>query len=76
MYADACLGCTEIDGVGQLVTEASPYVVDLDWSNFNDLEDMAAVVADLGTATAMMHGAGDDDRGHYKAIHQCGYNSR
>ncbi|KAJ6094483.1 hypothetical protein N7467_001996 [Penicillium canescens] len=66
--ADAWLGWTEIDGVGQLVAEVSPYAVDLDWSDINDLEEMAAVVADLGTATAMMHGAGDDDSRHSKLV--------
>jgi uncharacterized protein (DUF2252 family) len=66
--ADAWLGWTEIDGVGQLVAEVSPYAVDLNWSDINDLEEMAAVVADLGTATAMMHGAGDDNAGYSKLV--------
>ncbi|KAJ6128461.1 hypothetical protein N7471_009678 [Penicillium samsonianum] len=69
--ADACLGWTEIDGVGQLVAEVSPYAVDLDWSDINDLKEMAAVVADLGTATAMMHGAGDDDCRYGKLVPFC-----
>ncbi|KAL4972865.1 hypothetical protein BDW66DRAFT_143348 [Aspergillus desertorum] len=62
--ADPWLGWTEIDGVGQLVAEVSPYAVDLDWSEINEVAEMAAVVADLGRATAMMHGAGDDDKVH------------
>ncbi|KAL4790905.1 hypothetical protein BDV19DRAFT_371483 [Aspergillus venezuelensis] len=67
-HADPWLGWTEIDGVGQLVAEVSPYAVDLDWSDINDVEEMAAVVADLGRATAMMHGAGDDDSGHSELV--------
>ncbi|KAJ5414964.1 hypothetical protein N7509_000062 [Penicillium cosmopolitanum] len=57
--ADAWLGWTE---------KVSPYAVDLDWSDINDLEEMAAVVADLGTATAMMHGAGDDNARYSKLV--------
>ncbi|KAL3484632.1 hypothetical protein BJX62DRAFT_248299 [Aspergillus germanicus] len=67
-HADPWLGWTEIDGVGQLVAEVSPYAVDLDWSDINNLEEMTAVVADLGRATAMMHGAGDDDGRHSELV--------
>ncbi|OJJ08133.1 hypothetical protein ASPVEDRAFT_47339 [Aspergillus versicolor CBS 583.65] len=67
-HADPWLGWTEIDGVGQLVAEVSPYAVDLDWSDINDVEEMATVVADLGRATAMMHGAGDNDSGHSELV--------
>jgi uncharacterized protein (DUF2252 family) len=67
-HADPWLGWTEIDGVGQLVAEVSPYAVDLDWSDINELHEMEAVVADLGRATAMMHGAGDDDSRHSELV--------
>lgn len=63
-HADPWLGWTEIDGAGQLVAEVSPYAVDLEWGDINKPDEMAAVVADLGRATAMMHGAGDDDERH------------
>lgn len=63
-HADPWLGWTEIDGRGQLVAEVSPYAVDLEWGDINKPEEMATVVADLGRATAMMHGAGDDDERH------------
>ncbi|KAL4898709.1 hypothetical protein BDV59DRAFT_167383 [Aspergillus ambiguus] len=63
-HADPWLGWTEMDGAGLLVAEVSPYAVDLDWSDINDPEEMVAVVADLGRATAMMHGAGDNDSSH------------
>ncbi|MFI6283652.1 DUF2252 domain-containing protein [Streptomyces sp. NPDC051018] len=63
-HADPWLGWTELDGAGQLVAEVSPYAVDLDWSDIDDPAQIAAVVADLGRATATMHGAADDESGH------------
>ncbi|GGW93055.1 DUF2252 domain-containing protein [Streptomyces chryseus] len=63
-HADPWLGWTELDGSGQLVAEVSPYAVDLDWSDIDDLDEIAAVVADLGRATATMHSAADDESGH------------
>ncbi|MGH4027643.1 DUF2252 domain-containing protein [Actinomycetota bacterium Odt1-20B] len=62
-HADPWLGWTELDGAGQLVAEVSPYAVDLDWSDIDDLEEISAVVADLGRATATMHAAADDQSG-------------
>ncbi|MFI5981193.1 DUF2252 domain-containing protein [Streptomyces sp. NPDC051555] len=58
-HADPWLGWTELDGAGQLVAEVSPYAVDLDWSDIDDPREIAAVVADLGRATATMHAAAD-----------------
>ncbi|WP_274557355.1 DUF2252 domain-containing protein [Streptomyces spiramyceticus] len=63
-HADPWLGWTELDGRGQLVAEVSPYAVDLDWSDIDDPDEIAAVVADLGRATATMHSAADDQSGH------------
>ncbi|MFH9721613.1 DUF2252 domain-containing protein [Streptomyces sp. NPDC017254] len=63
-HADPWLGWTELDGSGQLVAEVSPYAVDLDWSDIDDLEEIAATVADLGRAAATMHAAADDSSGH------------
>ncbi|MFF9847405.1 DUF2252 domain-containing protein [Streptomyces litmocidini] len=63
-HADPWLGWTELDGAGQLVAEVSPYAVDLDWSDIDDVEDIAATVADLGRATATMHAAADESSGH------------
>ncbi|MEU5250233.1 DUF2252 domain-containing protein [Streptomyces longwoodensis] len=62
-HADPWLGWTELDGAGQLVAEVSPYAVDLDWGDIDDPEEIAAVVADLGRATASMHSAADDTSG-------------
>ncbi|MET9590225.1 DUF2252 domain-containing protein [Streptomyces sp. NPDC006516] len=63
-HADPWLGWTELDGAGQLVAEVSPYAVDLNWSDIDEPEEIAAVVADLGRATATMHSAADDESGH------------
>ncbi|KUF13940.1 MULTISPECIES: DUF2252 domain-containing protein [Streptomyces] len=63
-HADPWLGWTELNGTGQLVAEVSPYAVDLDWSDIDDVEEISAVVADLGRATATMHAAADDESGH------------
>ncbi|MFJ9027166.1 DUF2252 domain-containing protein [Streptomyces sp. NPDC102274] len=63
-HADPWLGWTELDGTGQLVAEVSPYAVDLDWSDLDDPQEIAAVVADLGRATATMHAAADNESGH------------
>ncbi|MFE6895153.1 DUF2252 domain-containing protein [Streptomyces sp. NPDC057694] len=62
-HADPWLGWTELNGSGQLVAEVSPYAVDLDWSDIDDPVEIDAVVADLGRATATMHGAADDQSG-------------
>ena len=63
-HADPWLGWTELNGAGQLVAEVSPYAVDLDWTDLDDPDEIAAVVADLGRATATMHAAADDESGH------------
>ncbi|WP_221360482.1 DUF2252 domain-containing protein [Streptomyces beigongshangae] len=67
-HADPWLGWTELDGAGQLVAEVSPYAVDLDWSDIDEAEEIAAVVADLGRATATMHAAADDESGHSELV--------
>ncbi|MFC4610231.1 DUF2252 domain-containing protein [Streptomyces maoxianensis] len=63
-HADPWLGWTELDGTGQLVAEVSPYAVDLDWGDIDEPDEIAEVVADLGRATATMHGAADYESGH------------
>ncbi|MEU0688975.1 DUF2252 domain-containing protein [Streptomyces uncialis] len=67
-HADPWLGWTELDGSGQLVAEVSPYAVDLDWSDLDDLDEITTVVADLGRATATMHAAADDESGHSELV--------
>ncbi|GGN57099.1 hypothetical protein GCM10010112_09580 [Actinoplanes lobatus] len=63
-HADPWLGFTELDGVGQLVAEVSPYAADLDWSDVSEPEELTGVVADLGRAVARMHSVADDESSH------------
>ncbi|HET6531822.1 MAG TPA: DUF2252 domain-containing protein [Actinoplanes sp.] len=63
-YADQWLGYTELNGIGQLVAEVSPYAADLDWSDVNEPDDLTGVVADLGRAVARMHSVADDESSH------------
>jgi uncharacterized protein (DUF2252 family) len=63
-HADPWLGYTELDGIGQLVAEVSPYAADLDWADVNEPEELAGVVADLGRAVARMHSVADDESSH------------
>ena len=60
-HTDQLLGHTEIDGVGYVVSELSPYEIDLDWGELNEPDEMAAVVEQLGRATAKVHCASDED---------------
>jgi len=60
-HADPWLGYTEIDGVGFVVSELSPYVEDLDWSDLTEPEQMSPVLDYLGRATAKVHCVADRD---------------
>jgi uncharacterized protein (DUF2252 family) len=60
-HADPWLGYTEMDGVGFVVSELSPYVEDLDWSELTEPEEMAPVLDYLGRATAKVHCVADED---------------
>jgi uncharacterized protein (DUF2252 family) len=60
-HTDPMLGWTEIDGVGYVVSELSPYELDLDWGELNEPSDIASVVDQLGRATAKVHCASDED---------------
>ena len=61
---DPWLGYTEIDGVGYVVQELSPYEADLDWSGLTEPEEMIRLVDDLGRATAKIHCVSDSDSDH------------
>jgi uncharacterized protein (DUF2252 family) len=63
-HADPWLGFTELNGVGQLVAEVSPYAADLDWADVNEPEELIGIVADLGRAVARMHSVADDESSH------------
>jgi uncharacterized protein (DUF2252 family) len=60
-HADLWVGWSEIDGTGYMVSEDSPYAIDIEWADINDFGEIRKVVANLGQATAMMHGAADKD---------------
>jgi uncharacterized protein (DUF2252 family) len=60
-HADPWLGYTEMDGVGFVVSELSPYVEDFDWSDLTEPEQMAPVLDYLGRATAKVHCVADKD---------------
>jgi uncharacterized protein (DUF2252 family) len=62
--ASQFLGHTEIDGVGFLVSELSPYEVDLDWDDLTEPEEIGPVLDQLGRATAKLHCVGDADSDH------------
>ena len=61
VHTDPLLGYTSLDGVGFVVSEVSPYEVDLDWSGITEPDDIRAVVDLLGRATAKIHCASDED---------------
>lgn len=61
VHTDPLLGHTQVGGVGYVVSEVSPYEVDLDWGDINEPADMRAVVDLLGRATAKIHCASDED---------------
>jgi uncharacterized protein (DUF2252 family) len=60
-HADRYLGWTDIDGAGYVVSEYSPYELDLEWDDINTPEDMETVVDQLGRATAKIHCVADED---------------
>ncbi|MDR7302750.1 DUF2252 domain-containing protein [Haloactinomyces albus] len=60
-HADALLGYTELDGVGYVVSEVSPYVSDLDWTELTEPEDILPVLDYLGRAVAKAHCVSDAD---------------
>jgi uncharacterized protein (DUF2252 family) len=60
-HTDPLLGWTTMDGVGYVVSEMSPYEIDLDWGELNEPAEMASVVEQLGRATAKVHCASDED---------------
>jgi uncharacterized protein (DUF2252 family) len=60
-HTDPMLGWTSLDGVGYVVSELSPYELDLDWAELNEPAEIASVVEQLGRATAKVHCASDED---------------
>lgn len=60
-HADAMLGYTELDGVGYVVSEVSPYVSDLDWGDLTEPDEILPVLNYLGRAVAKAHCVSDSD---------------
>lgn len=60
-HADSWLGWTEIDGKGYMVTEVSPFAIDMKWAEINDSDQSKEVVGYLEEAVAIMHAAADDE---------------
>ncbi|MCI2415840.1 DUF2252 domain-containing protein [Saccharopolyspora sp. K220] len=58
-HADPLLGYTEIDGVGYVVDELSPYESDLDWQDLTEPEEILPVLDFLGRAMAKVHCVSD-----------------
>jgi len=60
-HTDPLLGYTTVDGVAYVVSEMSPYEVDLEWGDITEPDEIAEVVDQLGRATAKIHCASDED---------------
>jgi uncharacterized protein (DUF2252 family) len=63
-HADPLLGWTDLDGVGFVVSQVSPYEADLDWSELTEPAEIAPVMEYLGRATAKVHCVADSDAEH------------
>jgi uncharacterized protein (DUF2252 family) len=60
-HTDPNLGFTTVDGLGYVVSEISPYEVDMEWDDLYEPSEIAPVVEQLGRATAKVHCASDED---------------
>ncbi len=60
-HSDQFLGWTDLDGVGHVVSELSPYEQDLEWDDLTEPDDMCTVAEQLGWATAKVHCVADED---------------
>ena len=60
-HTDPLLGWTDVDGTGYVVSEVSPYELDLSWADLTEPDEIRQVVRLLGRATAKVHCASDSD---------------
>jgi uncharacterized protein (DUF2252 family) len=60
-YSDPWIGFTELNGIGQFVSEYSPYNTDLEWDAVNKPNDIVELVTFLGQAVAKIHCVSDSD---------------
>jgi uncharacterized protein (DUF2252 family) len=63
-HSDPWVGWCELDGVGQVIKELSPYEADLDWEAVTEVDEMLPLVRDLGRATAKVHCVSDEESEH------------
>ena len=61
VHTDPLLGHTVLAGEGYVVSELSPYEIDLDWDELIEPDEISEVVVLLGRATAKVHCASDED---------------
>lgn len=59
--ADPWLGWCEINGVGQVVQEISPYTHGIDWDQLTEPDEILSLLESLGQATAKIHCVADAD---------------
>ena len=67
-HADPWVGWCELDGVGQVVKELSPYEADLDWGGVTEPDEMLPLVEHLGRATAKIHCVSDAGSGEHPLV--------
>ena len=60
-HTDRLLGHCEIDGRGYVVSEMSPFEIDLEWDDLTEPDEIDGLVGALGRATAKVHCASDED---------------
>jgi uncharacterized protein (DUF2252 family) len=58
-HADPWLGWCELDGMGQVVQELSPYEAELEWDRVSEPDEIMPLLEYLGQATAKIHCVSD-----------------
>ena len=58
-HADPWVGWAELNGIGQVVQEISPYTADVDWDAVTDVDEILPLLRYLGQATAKVHCVSD-----------------
>jgi uncharacterized protein (DUF2252 family) len=67
-HADPWVGWCELDGVGQVIKELSPYEADLEWDGVTEPDEMLPLVEQLGRATAKIHCVSDAGSGEHPLV--------
>ncbi len=61
VHSDPFAGWCAIGDTGFVIDELSPYDADLEWDSIIEPDEVAPVLSDLGSATAKIHCAADQD---------------